>query len=78
VRVQLWLYGIGQGLFSIGMFVAGGEGVGRKVGGAAQGLDTLVKQGAMWVTGLGGVIAVSGGVVFVWTALRRLLVRAPG
>ncbi len=76
VRLQFWLYGGGQALFAIGMFVAGGAGVGRKIAGTAQGLDSLAKVTGMALTGGGGVIAVLGGVLFVWLALRRLA--APG
>ena len=36
LRLQFWLYGCGQGLFSLGMFIAGSVGVGRKVAGAEQ------------------------------------------
>ena len=73
LRLQFWLYGCGQGLFSLGMFIAGSVGVGRKVAGAEQGLDSLTKVLAMAMTGIGGGIAVAGGVMFVWLALSRLL-----
>jgi hypothetical protein len=72
VRLSLLAYGGGQALFCVGMFIAGGAGVGRKVAGAAQGLDSLVKTSGMALTGLGGAIAVLGGVMFVWLALARL------
>ena len=75
LRWLLWLYAGGQAIASAGLFLAGWEGVGRKVAGAAQGLDTLVKQGAMGVAGGGGVVAVAGGVLFIWLALARLLAR---
>jgi hypothetical protein len=77
VRLQFWLYGGGQALFSLGMFIAGSEGVARKVAGADQGLDSAVKLLGMGMTGLGGLVAVCGGVMFVWLALRRLAVRGP-
>jgi heme/copper-type cytochrome/quinol oxidase subunit 1 len=72
MRLQFWLYGCGQALFSLGMFVAGSVGVGRKVAGAAQGLDSLMKLAGMALTGLGGAVAVIGGVMFVLSALARL------
>ncbi len=72
---QFWLYGVGQGLFSLGMYVAGAAGVQRKTAGEAQGLDSLEKVISMGLTGLGGVVAVLGGVLFVWTLLRCLLGR---
>jgi hypothetical protein len=75
VRLQFWLYGGGQTLFSLGMFIAGSAGVARKVAGSAQGLDSAVKITGMAVTGTGAVIAVSGGMLFVWLALSRLIAR---
>lgn len=76
VRWQFWLYGGGQLLFSLGMFVAGSAGVARKIAGDAQGLDSVAKLAGMALTGVGGVVAVAGGVTFVWLALARLT--APG
>ncbi|PKU22869.1 cbb3-type cytochrome c oxidase subunit I [Telmatospirillum siberiense] len=70
--LPFWFYGCGQALFCLGMFVAGSAGVGRKVAGAAQGLDSLVKVTGMALTGTGGALAVLGGILFVWQALRRL------
>jgi hypothetical protein len=72
-RLQFWIYGIGQAVASLGLFLAGTEGVGRKVAGAAQGLDTLTKKIDMGLAGAGGVFAVIGGVLFIWLLLRRLL-----
>jgi heme/copper-type cytochrome/quinol oxidase subunit 1 len=76
-RLQFWFYGCGQALFSLGMFVAGSAGVGRKVAGAAQGLDSVVKVAGMTLTGIGGAVAVIGGVLFVWSALARLSAAEP-
>lgn len=76
ILLPFWLYGCGQALFSIGMFVAGSAGVGRKVAGSAQGLDSAVKVAGMTLTGMGGAIAVAGGVMFVWMALHRLFGRS--
>ena len=74
-RRLFWLYGGGQIVFSAGMFLAGASGVPRKTGGADQHLDTLAKQITMGVYGLGGALAVIGGIIFVWLVLRRLLAR---
>lgn len=71
-RLQFWLYFGGQSLFALGLFAAGVEGVARKVAGAEQGLDSAVKLAAMAATGLGGLAAVAGGVLFVWLVLSRL------
>ncbi|MBM5811425.1 MAG: cytochrome C oxidase subunit I [Gammaproteobacteria bacterium] len=69
-----WVYGCGQILHVIGLAVAGGQGVQRKTAGAAQGLEGVLQIGGMMVTGLGGLIAVIGGILFlvaVAGALRR-------
>lgn len=74
-RAVLWFLGFyfaGQTVHSVGLFVAGTFGVARKTAGAEQGLDSLAKTAAMGVMGLGGLIAVIGGVMFVWMALKRL------
>lgn len=75
-RWSFWLYGGGQLLFSAGMFLAGTAGVPRKTAGAEQGLDSMGKVVSMAMTGSGGVIAVVGGVMFVWLALKGLMGRA--
>ena len=75
-RIPLHLYGWGQLVFCLGMFVAGAAGVPRKtMGAAAQGLDSPLKMVAMGVYGLGGVAAVVGGVLFIALVLSRLLAR---
>ena len=76
VPVTFHFYGWGQMVFSIGMFVAGAAGVPRKtMGAAAQGLDSTLKKVAMGVYGLGGALAVLGGVLFIWLMLTRLTAR---
>jgi hypothetical protein len=67
------LYGWGQLLWSLGMFIAGAQGVPRKTAGSAQGLDSVLKKIAMTMTGSGGVIAVIGGVIFIWIVLKLML-----
>ena len=76
VPAQFHLYGWGQLVFSFGMFVAGATGVPRKTMGAvAQGLDSPLKMVAMWVYGIGGALAIVGGVLFIVLMLRVLLAR---
>lgn len=77
-RLTFLLFGGGQLVHAVGFFLAGAAGVPRKIAGAAQGLDTLWKQIAMGAVGLGGAVAVIGGVIFVWVVLRRLLARTEG
>lgn len=68
------LYGAGQFLHSIGLFITGGYGAPRKVAGAVD-LDILGNWIGHAGIGVGGVIAVIGGVMFIWIAGRRLLKR---
>jgi hypothetical protein len=73
-----WFLAIGQLIACSGMFLAGTEGVARKVAGAAQGLDTPVKIIGMKYLNHGGAgIASIGGIIFVYVALTRLLSRTP-
>ncbi|MBI5164008.1 MAG: hypothetical protein HY985_08910 [Magnetospirillum sp.] len=77
-RLSLHLYGWGQVLHALGFFLAGAAGVPRKTAGLDQGLDSVGKLAAMGVVGVGGAIAVLGGVIFVATVLTRLLQREDG
>jgi hypothetical protein len=74
-HAQPWLYGGGQLLHVTGLLWSGGYGVQRKVAGAAQGLDTIERIAAMGLMGLGGLIAIIGGVVFLVVVGRALLSR---
>ena len=66
LRISIYLLlGGGQFLHSLGLYLAGLEGVVRKTSGAAQGLDSVWKAVTMSMMGLGGVVAVAGGVIFV-------------
>ncbi|KAF0116411.1 MAG: Uncharacterized protein FD149_1397 [Rhodospirillaceae bacterium] len=71
-RWSLLLYGGGQLVFSLGLFAAGIMGVPRKTAGLEQGLDGTAKYLFMAVYGTGGLVAVMGGILFVWSAARCL------
>ena len=71
-RWQLRLYAGGQLLHVLGLAWSGGYGVPRKTAGAAQGLDSLPEILGMAVMGLGGLIAIVGGILFVAAAGRAL------
>lgn len=60
-----WVYGTGQVLHIIGLAYSGGHGVQRKTAGAAQGLDSLAEIGGMAVMGIGGLVAIVGGLLFL-------------
>ncbi len=75
IAAQFWMFAVGQGAAAVGLFIAGGHGASRKAAGAAQGLDELgvwAKVG-MGMNGAGGLLAVLGGVLFVWTVATALL-----
>lgn len=72
-RWQPTLYGGGQLLHIIGLVWSGGYGVQRKVAGAEQVLHSKAEVAGMGLMGLGGLIAIIGGLMFVvvvWKALR--------
>ncbi|VBB68725.1 Cytochrome c oxidase (B(O/a)3-type) chain I [invertebrate metagenome] len=73
IRWSLLLYGGGQLILSGGMFAAGIAGVPRKTAGLEQNIDTTVKHVYMVVYGAGGLIAIIGGLLFVWMAAKCLL-----
>ena len=56
-----------------GMFLAGSQGVPRKTAGDAQALDSVEKIISMALMGIGGIVAVIGGVLFVILTLKWLL-----
>ncbi len=69
---QLNLYAIGSLLHIIGLAWSGGHNVQRKTAGVEQGLTTLADKIPMWIMGVGGAIAVVGGILFLVLAFRSL------
>lgn len=74
-RVQPWVYGSGQLLHIGGLAASGAMGIQRKTAGAAQGLDTLSAKAAMGVMGIGGLLAVVGGILFVLVIIKAFIDR---
>ncbi len=72
VVMQPWFYGTGQLLHVIGLAWSGGYGVQRKTAGESQGLDGLGQIAGMGLMGLGGLIAVIGGVLFLIVVFRSM------
>jgi cytochrome c oxidase subunit I len=70
---QILLFGVGQTIASIGLFLAGGYGVPRKTAGEAQGLEDLGAVFGMYLNGIGAVIAAIGGILFIWSVSVALL-----
>ena len=72
-KVQPYLYGGGQFLFVLGLFLAGSHGVQRKTFGTEQNLDSMMKLLGMGTMGIGGILAILGGAVFVINILSSML-----
>lgn len=64
--VQLMLFGGGQLLFALGFGWAGAHGLGRKAYGAEQHVKSLQEVIGLSVMGLGGLIAIAGGLLFLF------------
>ena len=73
---QPCLYGAGQLLHIAGLVWSGGYGVQRKVAGSEQVLRSSAEVAGMGLMGLGGLLAIAGGLLFVVVVVRAL--RQPG
>ena len=74
-RMATWqptLYGAGQLMHIIGLVWSGGYGVQRKVAGAEQVLRSGAEIAGMGLMGLGGLVAIIGGLLFVVVVLKAL------
>jgi len=69
---QPYVYGIGQLLHITGLVWSGGYGVQRKVAGAQQVLHSFKEIAGMGLMGVGGLIAVVGGIMFVIVVVQAL------
>jgi cytochrome c oxidase subunit 1 len=69
---QPWMYGIGQLMHIIGLVWSGGYGVQRKVAGSDQVLRSTAEVAGMGLMGLGGLIAIIGGLLFVVVVIRAI------
>ena len=73
-RLAFWqpiIYGVGQLMHIGGLGYSGGYGVLRKTPGAIEGISTNVKI-ALGIMGMGGTLAIIGGILFVVVMLRVL------
>ena len=70
--LQPALYGCGQLLHIIGLVWSGGYGVQRKVAGAEQVLHSTAEVAGMGLMGLGGLVAIIGGLLFVVVVIGAL------
>ncbi|MDH5471576.1 MAG: cbb3-type cytochrome c oxidase subunit I [Gammaproteobacteria bacterium] len=78
VKWQPVIYGSGQFMHVLGLAWSGGYGVQRKTAGVAQQLDGIEKIAGMGLMGLGGMIAIVGGILFliivfqsIWPSARK-------
>ncbi|HXY05273.1 MAG TPA: cytochrome C oxidase subunit I [Burkholderiaceae bacterium] len=75
-RWQPTVYGVGQFFHILGLLWSGGYGVQRKVAGADQALHGFAQIAGMGLMGLGGLIAVVGGLMFLLVVFRAMRLRA--
>ena len=73
--LQPTLYGGGQMLHIVGLVWSGGYGVQRKVAGSAQVLTSAAEVAGMGLMGLGGLVAIAGGVLFLVVVIRAMIER---
>jgi len=71
-RLQPYIYAGGQLMHVLGLAWSGGYGVQRKTAGSAQGLDSLPEVIGMGMMGLGGLISIIGGVMFLLVMLKSM------
>lgn len=70
--MQPYVYGGGQLMHIVGLVWSGGYGVQRKVAGSEQVLKSTGEIAGMGLMGLGGLIAIIGGLLFVITVIRSI------
>lgn len=71
-HLQPYVYAGGQLMHVLGLAWSGGYGVQRKTAGSAQGLDSLPEIIGMGMMGLGGLISIIGGILFLVVMLRSM------
>jgi len=69
-KVQPYIYGVGQLMHILGLAWSGGYGVQRKTAGSAQGLENLPEIAGMALMGLGGLISIIGGILYLVVVIR--------
>ncbi|WP_136417654.1 cbb3-type cytochrome c oxidase subunit I [Herbaspirillum sp. ST 5-3] len=76
--LQPYVYGVGQLLHIVGLVWSGGYGVQRKVAGSEQVLRSTQEIAGMGLMGLGGLIAVIGGIIFLVIVLKAMTSKVHG
>lgn len=72
-RWQPVLFGVGQMVFAVGFALAGSQGMARKAYAAEQHIRTTTELIGLGVMGLGGLVAVAGGLLFLALVLTSFL-----
>jgi hypothetical protein len=75
---QPYVYGGGQLIHVVGLAWSGGYGMQRKMAGADQAFVYLEQKIGMGMMGLGGLVAVIGGLMFVVICLKAMSGRKTG
>jgi len=75
-RRQPYIYATGQFIHISALAIGGAMGIQRKTAGAAQGLDSVTAKAVMGVMGLGGLIAIIGGIIFLVVTIRCMMGRS--
>ncbi|MBE9527922.1 MAG: cbb3-type cytochrome c oxidase subunit I [Proteobacteria bacterium] len=75
-RITPYVYFLGVLCFAIGLYIAGAHGSARKTYGTEQDLAQTGRYIGMAIMGVGGLVSVTGGVLFVVNALATLLGRS--
>jgi hypothetical protein len=75
---QPYVYGSGQLMHITGLVWSGGYGVQRKVAGADQVLTNLQQVAGMGLMGLGGLVAIAGGLLFLLVVAGAMRGRSAG
>lgn len=74
-NIQVHAFGSGQLLHALGLAWAGGYGMKRKIAGSAQASDNIQQTVGMILMGIGGLIAVVGGLLFLIVVIRAMWYR---
>lgn len=72
IKRQLAVFGIGQTVFALGFAIGGVYGLSRKAYGSEQTVRTMGEYVGLITMGLGGLIAVVGGLWFLFLIIREL------
>ena len=72
-RWQPLLFGVGQMVFAVGFALAGSQGMARKAYATEQHIRTTTELVGLGVMGLGGLVAVGGGLLFLVLGLTSFL-----